>query len=215
MASFLMVEEGQGIARITLNRPEKRNALCRALRREIVQALERFAQDDRVAVVLLTGAGPAFCAGFDREELAREGAEAFADSLEYHRKVYTFPKPILAAVNGAALGGGCDLAAMCDIRIASTEAAFGQPQVRFGAPALYELMRFVMGPAAAREMCLTGRLFSASEALARGLVNCVVEPPILQEASLEIAREIAALPPGVGQSLKRDFLASQPPLFEP
>ena len=95
----------------------------------------RLAKSDEVRAVVLTGAGPVFCAGFDRSEFSGGGMEeVFADAMEYHRLVYTFSKPLIAAVNGPALGGGCDLAAMCDFRLAATTAVFGQPQVRFGAP---------------------------------------------------------------------------------
>ncbi len=140
-------------------------------------------------------------------------AQVFADATAYHRRVYTFSKPIVAAVNGAALGGGCDLAAMCDIRIASTTAIFGQPQVRFGAPAAYELLRAVIGTGPAREMCLTGRNYSAAEALSIGLVNRVVGPAELLEVANDLAREIAALPERLGEQMKRAFLAHQPSLF--
>lgn len=213
--SLTALEKGEGVALLTLRRPEKRNALSRALREEIVARLDELEADAEVRAVVLTGAPPAFSAGFDRGELAGGDMErVFAEATAYHRRVYTFPKPLVAAVNGAALGGGCDLAAMCDLRLASSEAVFGQPQVRFGAPALYDLMREVAGEGAAREMCLTGRLFDAREALAIGLVQRVLEPDALLEAALGLAREIAALPPGLGEAAKRSFLARQPRLFD-
>jgi enoyl-CoA hydratase len=216
MASELTIlEEADGAAVLKLNRPEKRNALSRALREEIVQRLDALAKSDAVRAVVLTGAAPAFCAGFDRSEFAGGGmAETFAEATEYHRRVYTFPKPLIAAVNGPALGGGCDLAAMCDLRLASTAAVFGQPQVRFGAAAAYDLMREVLGSGAAREMCLSGRAYDASEACRIGLVNRVVEPAELLDAASVLAREVASLPEGVAESSKRGFVAAQPPLFE-
>ena len=204
-----------GVAVLALDRPDKRNALSRALRLEIVARLDALEQDDAVRCVVLTGAGPAFCAGFDRSELAAGGmAEIFADANEYHRRVYTFGKPLVAAVNGPALGGGCDLAVMCDFRIASTNAVFGQPQVRFGAPAAYDLMRAVLGRGVAREMCLTGRTYAATEALEVGLVNRVLEPPELMKQARDLAHEIAELPEGMAESAKRSFLNQQPTLFE-
>ncbi len=213
--SLTILEESDGVAVLTLNRPEKRNALSRAARDEIVQRLDALEKSDAVRAVVLTGAAPAFCAGFDRGELAGEGmAEVFADAVEYHRRVYTFAKPLIGAVNGPALGGGCDLAAMCDFGLAATTAIFGQPQVRFGAPALYELMRAVIGTGPAREMCLTGRRYDAREALAIGLVNRVVEPGELLESATAVAREIATLPEGMPAIAKRSFLAQQPRLFE-
>jgi enoyl-CoA hydratase len=213
--SLTILEESDGVAVLTLNRPEKRNALSRAARDEIVQRLEALEKSDAVRAVVLTGAAPAFCAGFDRAELAGGGmVEVFADAVEYHRRVYTFAKPLIGAVNGAALGGGCDLAAMCDFRLAATTAVFGQPQVRFGAPAIYELMRAVIGTGAAREMCLTGRRYDAREALAIGLVNRVLEPGELLETAVAVAREIATLPEAMPAIAKRSFLAQQPRLFE-
>jgi enoyl-CoA hydratase len=213
--SLLRVQEKDGIALLTLNRPEKRNALSRALRGEISGALDELEKDDAIRVAILTGEGPAFCAGFDRSELfAGDMAEIFAESMAYHRRVYTFAKPLIAAVNGPALGGGCDLAALCDFRIAAATATFGQPQVRFGAPAIYELMRAVMGTGPAREMCLTGRGYDAQEALAIGFVNRVVDPAELMEVATGVAREIATLPDGMSETVKKTFLANQPPLFE-
>lgn len=213
--SLTILEEADGTALLTLNRPEKRNALSRALREEIVQRLDDLAKSDGVRAVVLTGAGSVFCAGFDRSEFAGSGMEEiFADAMEYHRRVYAFPKPLIAAVNGPALGGGCDLAAMCDFRLAATSASFGQPQVRFGAAAAYDLMRAVMGSGAAREICLTGRTYPASEALQVGLVNRVLAPEELVEAARTLARELASLPEGVPESAKRGFVAHQPRLFE-
>jgi enoyl-CoA hydratase len=213
--SLTILEEADGTAMLTLNRPEKRNALSRALREEIVQRLDELAKSDGVRAVVLIGAGPVFCAGFDRSEFAEGGMEeVFAEATEYHRRVFTFAKPLIAAVNGPALGGGCDLAAMCDFRLAATSAAFGQPQVRFGAAAAYDLMRAVLGTGAAREMCLTGRTYDAEEALRIGLVNRVLEPDDLLDAARTLARDIASLPEDIPESAKRGFVAHQPRLFE-
>lgn len=208
-------ECSDGVALLTLHRPDKRNALSRALRGEIVLCLEEMERDEAVSAVVLTGAGPAFCAGFDRSEFSEGGmAEVFAEANDYHRCVYRFPKPLIAAVNGAALGGGCDLAAMCDFRIAATAAIFGQPQVRFGAPALYPLMREVLPAGAAREMCLAGRSYSAEEARSLGLVNRLHPLDELLDAAREIASQLVALPEGMAVRAKRDFLDLQPRLFE-
>ncbi|MBW2237056.1 MAG: enoyl-CoA hydratase/isomerase family protein [Deltaproteobacteria bacterium] len=214
--SLTLLEQDEGLALLTLNRPDKRNALSRALRQEIVQRLDSFEKDDAVRAVVLSGADPAFCAGFDRSEFAGGGemGEVFAESLEYHRRVYTFAKPLIAAVNGPALGGGCDLAAMCDFRLASSTAVFGQPQVRFGAPAAYELMRAVMGTGVAREMCLTGRRYDAQEALAIGLVNRVVDPGELVDLATGLGQEIATLPDAMPGVAKQSFRVQQPRIFE-
>jgi enoyl-CoA hydratase len=208
------LEQDGGVATLTIDRPAKRNALSRALRDELLARLAALAEDDGVRAVILTGAGPAFCAGFDRSEFESAAmAEVFVASLEYHRRVYTFPKPLIAAVNGAALGGGCDLAAMCDVRLAARTAVFGQPQVRFGAAAVYDLMREVLPTGAAREMCLTGRTYTAAEALSLGLVTAVHEPEALMAAAREMAASIAALPATLPAGIKRQFLTHQPGLF--
>lgn len=212
--SLTLTEERDGIAILTLNRPDKRNALSRALRREIVAKLDDFQKSQSVRAVVLTGAGSAFCAGFDRTELA-SGAmeEIFAEATEYHRRVFSFGKPLIAAVGGPALGGGCDLAAMCDFRIAAPSAVFGQPQVHFGAAASYELMRGVLPTGHAREMCLTGRSYAADEALAIGLVNRVVEKEELLDVTTTLAQAIASLPEGVAEASKQGFVAHQPQVF--
>ncbi|MFQ5417089.1 MAG: enoyl-CoA hydratase/isomerase family protein [Myxococcota bacterium] len=213
--SLTILECAEGTAVLTLNRPEKRNALSRALRAEIVERLDELAKSDGVRAVVLAGAGPVFCAGFDRSEFAAGGMEeVFAEATEYHRRVYTFSKPLIAAVNGPALGGGCDLAAMCDFRLAATSATFGQPQVRFGAAAAYDLMRAVIGTGVAREMCLTGRTYDVQEALRIGLVNRVLELEELLDAARTLARDLASLPEDMPESAKRGFVAHQPRLFE-
>jgi len=209
------LERTDGVATLTLDRAAKRNALSRALRHELVARLTDLEGDHAVRAVILTGDGPVFCAGFDRSEF--EGgamAEVFAEAVEYHRRIYNFAKPLVAAVNGAALGGGCDLAAMCDVRVAATTAVFGQPQVRFGATAAYDLMREVMPTAAAREMCLTGRTYTAAEAQTLGLVNAVYEPEALMGTARALAVSIASLPGALPTSIKLQFLKHQPALFE-
>jgi enoyl-CoA hydratase/carnithine racemase len=209
------LDRADGVATLTLDRSAKRNALSRALRDELVARLADLEQDDGVRAVILTGDGPVFCAGFDRSEF--EGgamAEVFEEATLYHHCVYNFAKPLVAAVNGPALGGGCDLAAMCDVRLAARTATFGQPQVRFGAAASYDLMREVLPTGAAREMCLTGRVYSAAEAHGLSLVNAVHEPEALLGAAEELAASIAALPDTLPASTKRQFLTHQPGLFE-
>ena len=209
------LERSNGVATLTLARAAKRNALSRDLRHELVARLADLEEEAGVHAVILTGDGPAFCAGFDRSELAGGAmAEVFEEAEEYHRRIYNFAKPLVAAVNGPALGGGCDLVAMCDIRLASSSAIFGQPQIRFGAAAAYDLMREVMPTGAAREMCLTGRTYSAAEAQLLGLVNSVHAPEVLMSAASELAASIAALPDPLPASIKKLFLAHQPRLFE-
>ena len=132
----------------------------------------------------------------------------------YHDDIEAIEKPVIAMINGICAGGGVEMSVACDFRIASSGAVFGQPQVRFGAPAAYELMRAVMGAGAAREMCLTGRRYDAAEALAIGLVNRVVEPAELVGVARGLAHEVATLPDGVAETAKQGFRAQQPRLFE-
>ncbi len=212
--SLTLLEETDGFALLTLNRPDKRNALSRALRHEIVARLDAFEKSETIRCVVLAGAGPSFCAGFDKGELLGGAMEEIvAEATEYHRRVFTGGKPIIAAVGGPALGGGCDLAAMCDFRIATPIAAFGQPQVHFGAAASYDLMRVVIGTGHAREMCLTGRRYDAQEALAIGLVNRIVEPGDLIAEATALAATIASVPEGVAETSKRAFVEHQPTVF--
>ena len=208
---FLTCQEEEETALITLNRPEKRNALSTALRQEIVSCLSELEKGGTGAVVL-TGAGPTFCAGFDLSEFSADNMDQiFSEAVSYHRKVYTFPRPLVAAVNGNAYAGGMDLAVMCDIRIAAENAAFGQPQVKMGIPAAYDLIRTLLPEAAAREICLTGRSVGAQEALRLGLVNRLVASEKLTEEAMVLAGEITASQ--AAGAMKESFVKLQPDLF--
>jgi enoyl-CoA hydratase len=194
-----------GIATLTLNRPDKRNALSIEVRDTIVAALSDWHDDVGVRVVVFTGAPPAFSAGFDltefgQPELARTIRHS---STRYHRAVWAFPKPTIAAVNGPALGGGFDLATLCDLRIASTTAVFGHPEVKLGAPPLFTPLRWLIGDGLARDLCLTGRRIGAEEAQRIGLVSRVAEPDQLPEEALGFAREVAEAPQRTLQATKR------------
>lgn len=209
----LTAHQDGAVMHLVLNRPAKRNALSAELRSELVDRLDAAAGDDTVGAVLLSGAGEHFCAGFDLAELsaAADPAALFADAEHYHHRVHTFSKPIVAAVAGSAVAGGFDLALMCDLRLARTDAAFGQPQVRHGIPASYELVASVVGDHAARDLCLTGRIVGADEALRIGLVQRVVEANHLIEAAQQLAAEIASMPGAA--TMKQQILKTQPRLF--
>jgi len=203
---------GDGVVLLTLDRPERRNALSARLRTELAHTLGELAADESCRAVVLTGAGGTFCAGFDLKELQASDApeELFADADAYHHAVHTFPKPIVAAVAGPAVAGGLDLAAMCDIRVAQPDATFGQPQVRFGVPVAFDLMKSILAEPAARELCLTGQVIDAAEALRIGLVNHIVDDCVEAAKALAITMgEVAAAAP-----VKPQVLAVQPPLFE-
>lgn len=134
-----------GVVVLTLSRPAARNALNAALRQALVDTVAELAADDTVAAVVLHGSGGTFCAGFDLKELAEasDPGAVFAHATTYHHAVYTFAKPLVAAVEGAAVAGGMDLALMCDLRVAAEDARFGQPQVRMGIPAAHDLLATV------------------------------------------------------------------------
>jgi len=182
-----------GVVVLTLNRPDKRNALCIELRDAVSDALDQLAADGDVKVVILTGAGDVFCAGFDLREFERMdepeiGARLWPSSDRFHRTCLDFPLPLIAAVNGPALAGGFDLAVMCDVRIASETAAFAHPEITFS-EVVYGPLHDLVGGAVARELCLTGRRVDAAEALALRLVATVVPGDQL----LDEARRYAAL----------------------
>ncbi|HWR17620.1 MAG TPA: enoyl-CoA hydratase-related protein [Terriglobales bacterium] len=183
------------VATITLNRPEKRNAISFELVEEVLNALDEV-ESSEALVLIITGAGKAFSGGIDLENLkallGRTHEENVRDTqtmARLFRSVYEFPRPTIAAVNGAAIAGGTGLATMCDITIASTEAKFGYTEVRIGfVPAIVSsfLVRQV-GEKHARDLLLTGRIFDAHEAYRFGLVNEVVEPERLMPRVQEVA----------------------------
>jgi enoyl-CoA hydratase len=209
----LICEELEAVAIITLNRPEKRNALSIALREELVRCLDDLGKKKDVKAVVLTGAGPSFCAGFDLKEFAEGNTEKIlTDAVAYHREVYTFAKPLIAAVNGPALAGGMDLALMCDMRMASKGVTFGQPQVSMGIPAAYNLIRTVLPEPTARELCLTGRQMDVKEALNLGLISKILPGEKLIDQALKTAQVVAGNKASL--ATKEQFIKEQPRLFE-
>lgn len=200
MPDLLLVERpADGVAVLTLNRPDKRNALSIELRDAISDALDDLAGDDSVRCSVLTGAGAIFSAGFDLGEFtaaaddAAFGEALWASSDRYHATVMTFPLPIIAAVNGPAIAGGFDLAVLCDVRLGSTTARFSHPERTFG-PVVYRPLRELVGGAVARDLCLTGRTLEAQEALALGLLSAVHEPEAVVDEALAVARRTAEAP---------------------
>jgi enoyl-CoA hydratase len=189
----------EGVVLVTLDRPDRRNALSVALRDQVSDHLDELAADESVRVLVIAAAGPVFSAGFDLREFERAmedpqfGEELWASSDRYHRRVLTFPLPSIAAVGGPAVAGGMDLAVMCDLRVASTTASFSHPEYTFG-DVVYGPLRDLVGGARARELCMTGRVLDAQEALAIGLVNAVVEPDRVIDRALEMAGAVAAAP---------------------
>lgn len=200
MTSCLRIDRLDGsAARITLDRPEKRNALSVALRDELSEALEAFARDETLKCVVVTGAGETFSAGFDLSEFRRAATDAefsralWASSDRFHHALLGFPLPLLAAVNGPALAGGFDLAVCCDVRIASATARFAHPEFTFG-DVVFSPLHDLVGGAVARDLCLTGRALDAQEALALRLVSEVVPPEDLADAVARVTKRIDGAP---------------------
>src|SRR5437773_249808 len=186
------------IATITLNRPERRNALSFEMIGELLAALDAIEQSDAL-VVIFTGAGQAFCAGMDLEELKSVTGKSPAENLEdskrmaqLFRRLYDFPKPTIAAVNGAAIAGGTGLATMCDLTLAVPEAKFGYTEVRIGfVPAIVSsILVWQVGHKIARDLLLTGRIFETAEGHRLGLVNEVIPAEQLMTRARELARQL-------------------------
>lgn len=212
---LLLIDADGDLATVTLNRPEKRNALNAALRSRIAEAFTELDGDGAVKVVVLTGAGSAFCAGFDLKEIGQAGdpVAQFTDNpenpLRFHEVVGAFTKPVIAAVNGPALAGGFDLASQCDVRIASEAAVFGHPEIKF-APVLYTQLASIVGGAVARDLVLSGRRIDAAEAHRIGLVSSVVPATELMTATTSYARLVAEAPLEVLRFMKRTINESAP-----
>jgi methylglutaconyl-CoA hydratase len=184
MADEVLTERRGSTALLTLNLPERRNPLSQALRVALTNALRSLAKQDPVRCVVLTGANPAFCSGMDLAELSalhtKKRAEHLADArslLKLFELIRTFPKPLIAAVNGPAIAGGCGVALLADIVVAGPDARFAFSEVRIGfVPALVGVYaEYLMGSALTREMLLTGRSVPAKEAWECGLVGHLVE----------------------------------------
>lgn len=194
--------DADGILTLTINRPEKLNALATEVLVALAVQFERARTDSRVKGILITGAGKAFSAGADITRLAECDAQsgyAFALSGQrVFRALETLAKPSIAAVNGFAFGGGCELMLAATLRIASTAARFGQPEVKLGViPGFGGTQRLarVVGKGRALDLCLTGRFIDAETALAFGLVSEVVEPEALLARAREILKGILAMAP--------------------
>jgi methylglutaconyl-CoA hydratase len=207
----VIYSESDGIATITLNRPDKRNAISYELIAELTSALKDAAQSS-AQVLILTGAGSAFCAGMDLENLkgllGRTPEQNLDDShtmAALFRSLYDFPKPTIAAVNGAAIAGGTGLATICDFTLTVPEAKFGYTEVRIGfLPAIVSSFLLAnIGEKPARDLLLTGRIFGAEEAHHLGLVNEIVAPDQLMPRTLQLAQQLLENSPASMQATKR------------
>jgi enoyl-CoA hydratase len=199
----LLFEVNEQIARITFNRPNVLNALNRKTMDELGDCLKKVRADDAIRVLILTGAGEkAFIAGADINELSQQtpvnGREFTLYGQEIIHRLETLGKPAIAAINGFALGGGCEVALACTLRIASRNAKLGQPEVKLGIMPGYggsQRLPRLCGKGVAHELILTGEMITAEDALRIGLVNRVVEPGELLAAAEAIARKIIANAP--------------------
>jgi methylglutaconyl-CoA hydratase len=199
------------VATITLNRPDKRNAISYELIEDLLAALDEIAKSS-AQILILTGAGKAFCSGMDLENLkalrGRSPEQSLKDSetmARLFRSLYDFPKPTIAAVNGAAIAGGCGLATLCDFTLAVPEAKFGYTEVRIGfVPAIVStfLLRQI-GEKHARDLLLTGRTIDAAEAHRMGLINEVVASETLMPRARELAAQLAENSPASLTATKR------------
>jgi len=219
-APVLLEDRREAIATLTINRPEKLNALNSELSVALNAALSRLAEDESVRVVVLTGAGRAFCAGGDlgaigqgRERNEVERLEPILRSgMQMVLKMRTMPQPVVAAVNGAAAGAGMNLALAADIRIAAEEATFGQNFSRMGLFPDYGGIYFLpqlVGPSKAAEMFYTGEMSDAQTALRLGLVSRVVPASQLGAAAKELAQKIAQGPPIAVRAVKQALFGSE------
>jgi methylglutaconyl-CoA hydratase len=214
----LHIHNDSGVETILLNRPEKRNALTPQLISDLTQALEAAGANRQCSVVILTGAGSAFCAGLDLEHLramtqgstndprfleeCQNDAETIADLL---RTLYCLPKPTIAAVNGPAVAGGMGIATLCDFTLAVPEAKFGYTEVRIGfVPAIVSaFLRAQIGDKRSRDLLLTGRILDAAEAMSLGLVTRIVSEPELMAEARALAQRLLRNSPTAMEATKR------------
>src|SRR5690349_5573656 len=222
MANYntLQLAHADLVATITLNRPEKRNAISFELVDDLMRALSEVERSPSL-VLIITGAGKAFCAGLDLDELKsllgkthEENVKDSARMAQVFRRIYDFPRPTIAAVNGAAIAGGTGIATMCDFTLAVPEAKFGYTEVRIGfVPAIVSsILVWQVGHKIARDLLMTGRIFDAAEAHRFGLVNEIVAPEKLMPRAHELANSLLENSPSsvrLTKSLMNGFIREQ------
>ncbi|MCE5265909.1 MAG: enoyl-CoA hydratase/isomerase family protein [Deltaproteobacteria bacterium] len=203
----ILVEKKTGYAVVTLHRPGEMNALSSEMRTELEGCFTALEADPEVRVVVLTGGDYVFSAGMDLKEMSGlsdpEVRDYFLSINRYLKKIYFCRKPVIAAVGGIALGGGFNLATVCDVIIASESAIFGHPELRFGINPLFGPLREVVGTSKAKELTMLGEPIGAQEALRIGLVNKVAPPEKLMADAESVARELASRSPEAIEAVKR------------
>jgi methylglutaconyl-CoA hydratase len=211
MYSTLLLDISGKVAHITLNRPDKRNAISAQMIADLQSALDAI-EKSHARVAILTGAGKAFCAGMDLEMLAAIAKQSPAENQEDSRRIakmlrriWSFPRPLIAAVNGAAYAGGCGIATLCDFTLASSEAKFGYTEVKIGfLPAIVSVfLTRQIGEKRSRDLLLTGRIIDATEAREYGLVTEVFPAERLMDAAQELADTLIAASPSSLSRAKR------------
>jgi len=212
---YIKLEKKGRVAVITMNRPEKRNALNSEVRQELYNVLKRIDSDENIRSAIITGAGEAFIAGADIQAMKNYTVEDAIKSSRQGSKVFSYIEkmgiPVIAAINGWALGGGLELALACDIRICSENAQFGQPEIKIGIlPGYGATIRLprIIGIARAKEMIYFGEIITAKEAENNGLVTLVTSPTDLMEKAMELAQKLVQGPaslPLVKQAINSAF----------
>jgi enoyl-CoA hydratase/carnithine racemase len=207
----VLYETSEGIARLTLNRPQRLNAMNQAMLDDIARALDAAEGDDTVRVVLVAGAGAAFSSGFDLKEQMEKRPSGTTQwrgllrrDFDTIMRFWRCPKPTIAAVRGACLAGACELAMACDITIAAEDAFFGEPELKFGAGIVAMILPWTVGPKIAKEIIFTGEdRIPAARAREIGMINRVVAADRLEAASLALARHLAVIDPALMRQTKR------------
>ncbi len=203
----IRITKEDGYAVVMLNRPHEMNALSREMKRELVDCFSDLETNDSVRAVILTGGEYVFSAGMDLKEMTALTDEEVEDYFNliasYLLKIFAFRKPVIAAVGGIALGGGFNLATVCDIIVASESAIFGHPELKFGLNPLFNPVSRLVGTAKAKEITMLGEPIGAREALRIGLVNKVAPPERFMDEAKAMAKELASRPPKAIEAVKR------------
>ena len=191
----IIVEKRMGYSVVAMNRPREMNALCGVMRAELQACFAELADDRDTSAIILTGGDYVFSAGMDIKEMmsltADEIDDYFKSISQFLKQIYTFSKPVIAAVGGIALGGGFNMATVCDIIIASESAIFGHPELKFGLNPLFSPLRELVGTAKAKEISMLGEPIGAKEALRIGLVNKVATPDRFMAEAIIMAEELS------------------------
>ena len=205
----VIYERSGGVAHLSLNRPKQLNAYSVAMRDDFAEVLDAVAEDSEVRSVLITGQGRAFCAGADLTEFGTAPSQVIARSVRWQRDVWgqliRLDKPIVAAVHGYCIGSGMEIALLADVRIAAADTVFAMPELQLGmipAAGGSQTLPANAGPSVALDLLLTGRRFTADEALGYGLISRVTTPEGLTKSGWDVAHRLAALPSGVAAAMR-------------